>query len=192
MSRGLPEDDDFDVRVRAALMGQTAPGAPSPLLKRPRPWHARASLRLAGLALLVLAVLLPLELMRPQALVRDAIEHEYFERTLRGQFMSPEPLLSRLGLQDSQGLPGYTQLIRPCEIEGRKAYHLTSFFDKGGLVTLFAFKETVQLEEGQGRWSDVYWQVIHSRQGQPLILVAQKRKALEAALAAWRLAPDQS
>ena len=39
--------------------------------------------------------------MRPPELVRSAIEHEYFERTLRGTFMEPQPLLQHLGLPSS-------------------------------------------------------------------------------------------
>lgn len=186
MPEPMPEEDDFDMSVRAALLNQTEAGEPPAALRRALPWHARLSARLGGVALLLLAVLLPLQLMRPDALVRDAIEHEYFERTLRGQFMPATPLLQQLGLPPAAGLPGYSQLMRPCEISGRTAYHLTTFFEKGGLVTLFAFKEPTTLADGSGWWGDVHWQVIRSRHGQPLILVAQKRQALEAAQAALK------
>lgn len=180
------DEDDFDLRVRMALLDQTPPCEPPKALQRVVPWHARLPARLGGLAFMLLALLVPLELMRPEALVRDAIEHEYFERTLRGQFMSSRPLLDQLGLAPAAGLPGYSQLVRPCEISGRAAYHLTTFFEKGGLVTLFAFKEPTALADGSGWWGNVHWQVIRSRHGQPLILVAQKRQALEAAQLAFK------
>lgn len=187
MARNVKEDrDDFDLRVRMALLDQTPPCDPPNALKRLVPWHARLSARLSGAALLLMLLLLPLQLMRPDPLVRDAIEHEYFERTLRGQFMSQQPLLEKLGLPAADGLPGYSQLVRPCEISGRTAYHLTTFFEKGGLVTLFAFKESTTLADGSGWWGNVHWRVIRSRHGQPLILVAQKRQALEAAQAAFK------
>ena len=71
--------------------------------------------------------------------------------------------------------------MRPCEIDGRLAYHLTTFFDKGGMVSVFAFAVPVALSEGSGWWGNVHWQVLASRSGQPLVLVAQKKKALMAA-----------
>jgi len=127
--------------------------------------------------------------MRPPALVRGAIEHEYYERTLRGSFMDAAPLLQHLGLGEQHALPGYPQLMRPCDIEGHLTYHLTTFFDKGGMVTVFAFDDAVTLPQGSGWWGNVYWQVVASRDGRPLVLVAQKKKALavaQVALAAPR------
>ena len=50
-------------------------------------------------ALLVLAAFGSAMLaMRPPELVRGAIEHEYYERTLCGTFMDNRPMLMRLGL----------------------------------------------------------------------------------------------
>jgi hypothetical protein len=37
--------------------------------------------------------------MRPPELVRGAIEHEYYERTLRGNFMESRKILEHLGLE---------------------------------------------------------------------------------------------
>lgn len=172
----------FDLRARAELALAFDPGEPPAELFRHTPLLARRGLQ-RGLAALLLSVTAAgaVLAMRPPELVRDAIEHEYYERTLRGQFMASQDILTHLGLEKSQALPGYPQLLRPCDIEGHLAYHLTTFFEKGGMVTVFAFDDPVQLKEGNGWWGNVYWQVITSRQGKPLVLVAQKKKALSVA-----------
>jgi hypothetical protein len=107
--------------------------------------------------------------------VRGAIEHEYYERTLRGNFMGGREILEQLGLGPTQAIPGYPQLMRPCGIEGHLVYHLTTFFDKGGMVTVFPFDQPVRLQEASGWWGNVYWQVVTSREGKPPVLVAQKK-----------------
>ena len=80
-----------------------------------------------------------------------------------------------------QKLPGYTQLMRPCEIDGSRAYHLTTFFEKGGIVTVLAFEQPQQIADGQGWWANTYWQVVRSREGRPLVLIAEKKQALAVA-----------
>jgi len=127
--------------------------------------------------------------MRPPTLVRSAIEHEYYERTLRGSFMPEADIARHLDLQPGRPLPGYTQLLRPCEIEGQRAYHLTTFFEKGGIVTVMAFDRPTALADGQGWWANTYWMVARSREGRPLVFIAQKTQALAAAGRALAAAP---
>ncbi len=183
--RELPPDSDFDLRMRAELSLAFDPGEPPASLLRPRPalWSRRgfqrglaACLLLGGGAGAALAV-------RPPALVRAAIEHERDERTLRGSFMDARQLLARIGIA-GPALPGYPQLMRPCDIAGQLAYHLTTFIEKGGMVTVFAFDRPVALGDGSGWWDRAYWQVGHARHGRPLVLVAQRKKALAAGAAA--------
>lgn len=76
-------------------------------------------------------------------------------------------------------------LMRPCDIDGHLVYHLTAFFDKGGMVTVFAFDQPVVLQEDSGWWGNVYWQVVRSRDNHPLVMVAQKKKALAVAQATF-------
>jgi hypothetical protein len=179
------QDSAFDLRARAEMALAFDPGQPPAHLFRNTPLLSRRGFQ-RGLAALLFAgggtgaVLA----MRPPALVRGAIEHEYYERTLRGNFMEGRKLLEHLGLEKTKPLPGYPQLMRPCDIEGHLVYHLTTFFEKGGMVTVFAFEEPVSLQEASGWWGNVYWQVITSREGKPLVLVAQKKKALAVAQAA--------
>jgi len=175
-------DDEFDLRARAEFSLAYETGDAPPSLLRHTPWFShrwvRACCVLAFVAGTVLAGVLA---VRPHELIRGAIEHEYYERTLRGTFMDAPTLLAQLGLEKNKPVPGYPQLMRPCDIDGKLAYHLTTFFEKGGIVTVFAFEQPVSLKEGQGWWNDVYWQVVTGRDGRPLILVSEKKKALTVA-----------
>ncbi len=184
-SPSMPDDGAFDLRARAEMALAFEPGdPPAHLLRKPPPWPARRGVRRAIAGLLLAAAGTGTVLaMRPPALVRGAIEHEYYERTLRGSFMDPQQMLTRIGLGQAKVLPGYPQLVRPCDIEGHLAYHLTTFFDKGGMVTVFAFDQPVALLDGGGWWNGVHWRVIRSSQGKPLLLIAQKEKALGVAQA---------
>ena len=184
-------DSEFDLRARAKLaIALEASDAPAHLYRKPQPLLARRGLQrfLAALLLAggtsggVLAV-------RPPAMVRDAIDHEYHERSLRGSFMEQRQLLMHLGMRDANVVPGFPQLMRPCDIEGHLAYHLTTFFEKGGMVTVYAFDQPVDLREASGWWSNVHWKVIRSSEGKPLLLVAQKKKALAVAQTALQAPP---
>lgn len=176
------QESAFDLRARAELALAFDPGEPPPHLFKHTPLLSRRGFQRGLAALLVAGTGAgAVFAMRPPELVRSAIDHEYYERTLRGHFMEGEKLLAHLGLGPQQAIPGYPQLMRPCDIDGHLAYHLTTFFEKGGMVTVFAFDEPVRLGEGSGWWGNVYWQVITSRDGKPLVLVAQKKKALAVA-----------
>ena len=181
----VPDDTGLDLRARAELSLAYEPGEiPAALLRTPPPsWRRRGVLRAAAALLLTGGGVGVVLAMRPPPLVRGAIEHEYYERTLRGTFMEAGPLLQHLGLGQSKTVPGFPQLMRPCDIDGHLAYHLTTFFEKGGMVTVFAFDQPVALEESSGWWDSMYWQVVRSRDGKPLVLVAQKKKALAVAQA---------
>jgi hypothetical protein len=177
-----PRDDQFDLRARAELSLAYEPGQPPAHLLRHTPLLARRSTRHGLGALLLLGMFSGgFFAMRPPELVRDAIEHEYYERTLRGNFMEAQPLLRHMGLAQSRPVPGFPQLMRPCDIDGHLVYHLTTFFEKGGMVTVFAFDQPVALKEDSGWWGNAHWQVVTSREGKPLVMVAQQEKALAVA-----------
>jgi len=53
------------------------------------------------------------------------------------------------------------------------------------MVTVFAFDEPVKLREDAGWWANVYWQVVNSRDGRPLVMVAEKKNALAVARASF-------
>ncbi len=178
--RSLPPDSEFDLRVRAELSMAFEPGPPpASLFRQAKPLWSRRSFQRSALVLLLTgggagAVMA----QRPPELVRQAIDHEYFERTLRGTLMSPTQMLSIIGMPDAKKLPGFTQLLRPCDIDGKLAYHLITFFEKFGMVTLFAFDQPVSLSVDAGWWGNVYWQVVQSRSGKPLVLVSKHKSAL--------------
>ncbi len=179
------EDSAFDLRARAEMALAFEPGeAPAHLLRRPPSLLQRRPVQRAIAALLLAGAGTGTVLaMRPPELVRGAIEHEYHERTLRGRFMQAQTLLEHLGLGQSKVVPGFPQLMRPCDIDGHLAYHLTTFFEKGGMVTVFAFDQPVSLKQSSGWWGNVHWQVVTSREGKPLVLVAQQKRALAVAAA---------
>ena len=180
------DDSAFDLRARAELaLAFEVSDAPAHLFK-----HAPALVSRRGFQRSLAAFLLlgsgsgAVMAVRPPPLVRGAIEHEYYERTLRGNFMDGRQLMTQLGLGGQQTIPGFPQLMRPCDIDGHTALHLTTFFEKGGMVTVFAFDQNVALPESSGWWGNVYWQVVMSSARKPLVLVAQKKKALAVAIAA--------
>ena len=180
-----PEDTAFDLRARAELALAYEPSdAPAHLL-RFTPWYRQRLPQMLLLALLVFGLgSTALLYLRPPELVRAALEHEYYERTLRGSFMSEAEVAQRLDMPADQKLPGYTQLMRPCDVDGLRAYHLTTFFEKGGIVTVLAFEHPQHIADGKGWWGNTYWQVVRSRAGHPLILIAEKKQALSVALRA--------
>lgn len=185
------QEDEFDLLARAELsLAYELDEVPAGLLRH-TPLLARRGVQLCLAALMLISTGLGGVLaIRPPELVRGAIEHEYYERTLRGSFMEVQPLLAHLGLEYRHDVPGYPQLMRPCEIEGQLVYHLTTFFEKGGMVTVFAFDGPITLEKDSGWWADVYWQVVTSnKDGKPLILVSEKKKALAVAQAVFAKPP---
>ena len=182
--KDLPEfhDDAFDLRARAELALAFDPGqAPAQIFKNTPLLSRRGFQRGLAAFLMTGGGAGAVFAMRPPELVRGAIEHEYYERTLRGNFMEGRKIMEQLGLGSTAVIPGYPQLMRPCDIDGHLVYHLTTFFEKGGMVTVFAFDQPVTLKDGNGWWGNVYWQVVRSRDNKPLVLVAQKKKALAVA-----------
>lgn len=177
-----PDETDFDLRARAELALAYDPGEPPAHLLRHRPWYAQRALHCMLALLLVVGVGAgSVMALRPSEVVRAAIEHEYYERTLRGSFMPEAEIARHLDLPAGHKLPGYTQLMRPCEIVGERAYHLTTFFEKGGIVTVMSFDKPMQIADGEGWWANTYWRVVRSREGRPLILMAEKKLALSVA-----------
>ena len=109
-----PPECAFDLRARAELALAYDPGDPPSHLLRRTPLLARRGLQCGIAALLLLGAGTGGVLaMCPPELVRGAIEHEYCERTLRGNFMDAKPLLQHLGLGQSKTVPGFPQLMRP-------------------------------------------------------------------------------
>lgn len=177
------DDKDFDLHARAELAVACDPGDPPAHLFRKPPLLPTRLLAALAVVLIAAGAAAAVVAYRPPELVRGAIEHEYYERTLRGTFMDAAPLLTHLGLAHQQAVPGYPQLMRVCDIDGHLVYHLTTFFERGGMVTVFAFDQPVDLDEASGWWGNVYWQTVRSRDGKPLVLVAQQKKALAVARA---------
>ena len=170
-----------DFEFATALKEATgAPDAPAGLY-RPVPW--RRSLAASGgvAAALFLGVWVFLTQVYPPELVREALIHEHRESTLRGDFQPDKaPMRQALGLNDGAALPGLLQLQRPCEIDGRMAYHLTTFLEKGGgIVTILAFEQPVPgAPTGQGQWMGRHWRFADVAPGRTVLLLADNAKVL--------------
>jgi hypothetical protein len=170
-----------DFELAAALKDATeVPEAPPGLYRRV-PWH-RSALASAGAALaFALALVAFLELVYPPEIVREALVHEQREATLRGDFQpNKAPMLHALGLRDGATLPGLLQLQRPCDIEGRVAYHVTTFLEKGGgIVTILAFEQPLSNPPtGHGQWMGRHWRFAELVPGRTVLLLADNAKVL--------------
>ena len=157
-----------------------APEPPASLYKPVRRSHSAAA-ALACVLALGLGLASFFSWVYPPALVRDAMVHEHREATLRGDFQEHKaPLYSALGLTPSATLPGLLQLQRPCEIAGRKAYHVTTFLEKGGgMVTILAFERPLaSAPSGNGSWLGRHWRFVEGVPGKTILLLADNAQAL--------------
>jgi len=173
--------DHADFELAAALKGATeVPEAPASLYRRV-PWR-RSAVAFSGAALAVaLGSWGFLGYVYPPELVREAMVHEQREATLRGDFQpNKAALLRAVGLRDGATLPGLLQLQRPCDIDGRMAYHVTTFLEKGGgIVTILAFERPLRnAPAGQGRWLGRYWRFAEIAPGKTILLLGDNAKAL--------------
>jgi len=146
-----PKDKALDLRARGELALAFDPSqAPARLFCAPPPLTSRRGFRGSMAGLLVAgACAATVFVIRPPRLVRSAIEHELYERSLRGSYMGSK-LLERLGLNSGKVMPGSPQTMRPCDIAGHLAYHLTTFFERGDMVTVYACDEPVTLKSSEG------------------------------------------
>jgi len=106
-------DSEFDLNARAELSLAYQPGeAPSSLYKRERYWRTPLVSGLLALGLFAM-VGGGFFALRPPELVRGAIEHEYYERTLRGQFITSAELMPKFGLPANKPVPGFRATDAP-------------------------------------------------------------------------------
>lgn len=183
-------DAEFDRQMRAVL-NSTLPVSDVPVsLLRTERWCSPASAGLLCAGLLVGALAGAAFLLRPPDLVREAIAHERNERTLRGNFMPAHAsLAAHFGLPAASPLPGFLQMAKPCRITGRVAFHVTTWLDGvegGGMVTAITYAQPVSLPERSGWWPDTYWRVVRTAAGVNVMLFAQNKKAIEAAVPRFR------
>lgn len=177
-----PDDDAFDLRMRAEFSRAfDAEDPPAHLLRQTSRAKRHALHGLVATLILTAGISATVLTLRPPDLVRHAIDHEYSERTLRGIYLDEQTLHRQLGLAPADAIPGSPQLIRLCDIDGQRAYHLTTYLEKGGMVSVFAFVKPIPLQERSGWWGNVHWRVITSRDGKPLLLIAEQKQALAVA-----------
>jgi hypothetical protein len=171
----------LDFLVAARL--REAVDAPEPPASLYKPVQRSRSPALASAALFVLGLGAAafFTWIYPPPLVRDAMVHEHREATLRGDFQPQKaPLFYALGLKEGASLPGLLQLQRPCEIAGKKAYHVTTFLEKGGgMVTMLAFERPLaDAPSGHGKWMGRHWRFVEGVPGKTILLLADNAKVL--------------
>jgi len=170
-----------DFELAAALKDTTEVAEAPASLYLSVPWR-RSAVALSGAVLSVaLGAWAFLAHAYPPELVREALVHEQREATLRGDFQSDKtPMLRALGLRDGAMLPGLLQLQRPCDIDGRMAYHVTTFLEMGGgIVTILAFDQPlVDPPAGHGQWLGRYWRFAEVVPGKTILLLADNAKVL--------------
>jgi len=162
-------------------MGKQSCATPWSLYRRV-PCRRSAGLIAGALIAVVLGTWAFATFIYPSEIVREALVHEQREATLRGDFQPDEkPMLAAMGLHDPASLPGLMQLQRPCEIGGRVAYHVTTFFEQGGgMVTILAFEKPLrELRGGQhGSWLGRHWRVADGLPGRTVLLLADNAAVL--------------
>ncbi len=181
-SRREPRWTHADFELVAALKDATdVPEAPAALY-RPVPWRRSALLAGGGALLLLIGAWSFATFLYPPELVREALVHEHREATLRGDFQPDKgPMLAAMGLRATSALPGLMQLQRPCDIDGHVAYHVTTFFEKGGgMVTILAFEKPVpDIRPGaHGNWLGRHWRVADGLPGRTVLLLADNAHVL--------------
>lgn len=170
-----------DFELAAALKDATeVPDAPASLYRRV-PWRRSVLAVGSALSAVALAGWAFVDLVYPPEIVREALVHEQREATLRGDFQPDKtPLLRAMGLRRGATLPGLLQLQRPCDIDGRMAYHVTTFLEKGGgIVTILAFEQPLaNAPSGQGQWMGRHWRFAQVAPGKTILLLADNAKVL--------------
>lgn len=185
-TQNVPEDEaGFDRQMRTAFNAAMPVAEIPPSLFRKERRRTLRSVFLVCAGLLIGAIAGTAILFRPPPLVQAAISHERNERTLRGIFMpSQAPIARYFGLAPTEHPPGLLQMAKPCQISDHLAYHLTTWLDGvegGGMVTAITFAQPVDLPERSGWWPDAFWRVVQTSRGTHVLLIAQNRKAIEAA-----------
>jgi hypothetical protein len=170
-----------DFEFAAALKDATeVPDAPRSLYRRV-PWRRSATALGAAAVSVALGTWAFMAHVYPPELVREAFVHEQHEATLRGDFQPDKaPMLRAIGLRDGATLPGLLQLQRPCDIDGRVAYHVTTFLEKGGgIVTILAFEQPIpDAPAGRGQWMGRHWRFADVAPGRTILLLGDNAKAL--------------
>jgi hypothetical protein len=171
-----------DFELAAALKDATeVPDAPASLYRQV-PWRRSASVLTGLFAAVVMGAWGFIAFLYPPELVREALVHENREATLRGDFQPDKrPMFEAMGMHAGAAIPGLMQLQRPCDIDGRVAYHVTTFLEKGGgMVTILAFEKPLpdEMAGKQGSWMGRHWRFAQGLQGKTVLLLADNARAL--------------
>jgi hypothetical protein len=177
----MPTDEhqEFDAWMQQNLRSLPVP-AMTPF--RPRaPRRPRARMAAWVSAAGVCATVAALALWSPPALVNDAWAHMDEEQGLQGNFVSDAaPVHASVGLPVARPLPGYVQLAKRCQVGSHAAYHVHTFIDGKGWVTILAFTpgDDIAGTQGQGQWLGRHWVFLTLPSRQTVLLLSDDKGAL--------------
>ena len=176
----LKTDDNrmFDARMREHLRSLPVPSSPAFRFQEPnRPWvHFAAWFSVAAVCVSVVAI----AVFSPPRLVNEAWAHVGEEAGLRGNLVHDvSSVNASLGLSTIKPLPGYVQLTKLCQVDGHNAYHVNTFIDGKGWVTILSFQPDVAGAQGQGEWMGRYWAFLPTPSKHIVLLLSTDKNALK-------------
>ena len=169
------DNEMFDARMRAALRSLPVPGARrNRFPQAPRAWVPIGAW-LAAAA--VCASVATIAVFSPPRLVNEAWVHVGEEAGLHGSFIPN--VSTSLGMSAMKPVPGYVQLAKFCQVGGHPAYHVNTFIDGKGWVTILSFQSDVAGAQGQGQWMGRYWAFLPTRSKHTILLLSNDKNALK-------------
>jgi hypothetical protein len=172
------DNQTFDARIRENLRSLPVPSSPAFHFQKPnRPWVPIAAwFSVAAVCVSVAAI----AVFSPPRLVSEAWTHVGEEAGLRGNLVHDvSGVNASLGLSEIKPLPGYVQLAKLCQVGGHNAYHVNTFIDGKGWVTILSFQSDVAGAEGQGQWMGRYWAFLPTRSKYTILLLSDDKNALK-------------
>lgn len=170
----------FDAWMRENLRSLPVPPAPAFHLREPGRPRVRMMAWISAAA--VCASVAAMVLLSPPPLVGDAWEHVAEETGLRGDFVADAAQINAsLGLAAKQSLPGYVQLAKRCQVGGHSVYHVTTFIDGKGWVTILSFPPGTDVAgtQSQGQWMGRHWALLTVQTKHTVLLLSDNNDALK-------------
>lgn len=172
------DDSRFDDQMRSSLQSLPVLPPPKELFRHP---GRRVSRQVIGWisAAAVALLLMAAAWIYPPTLVNSAWAHVEEEQGLRGDWIhNPTRLSAALDLRLGQPIPGLVQLRKNCVVDGHHAYHVSTFIDGKGWVTILSFQEPVTGAQGEGQWLGRHWKFLHDNTQHPVLLLSDNADAL--------------
>ena len=167
-------DDEFDARMRAVL--RTLPVPNDAYVSLPRRSFLQLGIGVLSLTALGAAGWYTQQSLGTPPFVRHAFAHVSEESGLRGVLVPDLPAVNALL---GRPLPGVLQLCKECVVDGYRVWHVLSYLDNLGYVSVLAFRGRAPSLSGAGHWLHGHWQVVRTQEDNPLLVLSPQQAALE-------------